>query len=128
MAHRHHEVGANERVDLTELHRLRLVDVTSRLQDSEQRLSVAFYLRTLVGIDRVLDRQRVQPELLSHGGELLFGGLVESYPCQPVPFAAGLVGFLEGGGFRRPSAVYVDGVVHYHVAYDTPIPRHASGV
>src|SRR5215208_6526593 len=127
MAHRNHEVGANERVDLTELHRLGLVDVTSRFQDRKQCLSVAFYLRTLVGIDRVLDRQRMQPELLSHGGELLLGGLVETYPCQSVSFTAGLVSLLEGGGFRRPTAVYVDGVVHYHVAYDTPISRHASG-
>src|SRR5919202_2751420 len=127
MAHRHHEVGANERVDLTELHRLGLVDVTSRLQDREQCLSVTFYLRPLVGIDRVLYRQWVQPELLSHGGELLLGGLVETYPCQPVTFATGLVSLLEGGRFRFPATVYVDGVVHYHVAYDTPISRHRSG-
>jgi hypothetical protein len=70
----------------------------------------------------------MQPKLRSHGAELLLGGLYEPYPCQPMSFAAGLVGFLEGGGFRCPATVYVDGVVHDHITYDNSIPRHAPGV
>jgi hypothetical protein len=76
-----HEVAPREHVDLTELYRLTLVDVVGRFEHHEESLSVALYLGTLVGLDRVLDRQRVQPELLGHGGEFLLGGLVEPDPC-----------------------------------------------
>ena len=54
-----HEVAPREHVDLTELYRLSLVDVVGMFEHHEESLSVALYLGTLVGLDRVLDRQRV---------------------------------------------------------------------
>src|SRR5215212_654482 len=48
VAHRHHEVFSYKSVEFTELHCLRLVDVTSRFQDCEERLSVAFNLGVLM--------------------------------------------------------------------------------
>ena len=115
MANRHHEVLSHKHVDLAELDRLGLVDVAGRSQDDEQRPVVSLYLGPLVGLDGVLHGQRVQPELLGDRGKLLLGGLVEPDPCQPVLFAAGLVGLLEGRGVYCPATVHVDGAVHDHI-------------
>ena len=55
---------ADEDVDLAELDLLDVVEVARRAQDDEQRVAVALELGSLVGDDRVLDRQLVQAELL----------------------------------------------------------------
>ncbi len=65
-----HEVRADEDVDLAELDLLDVIEVTRGAQDDEQRVAVALQLRTLVGDDRVLDRDLVQPELLADRQEL----------------------------------------------------------
>ena len=66
MADRQHEAGADEDVDLAELHLLDVVQVRRGAKDDEERVAVALELRTLVGDDRVLDRELVQAELLGH--------------------------------------------------------------
>ncbi len=79
-----------------------------------------------MSLDGVLDRQGVQPELASDRGELLFGRVVETYSCQPVPLPASLVGLAYRGGFRRPATVDVDGVVHDHGVIIRPPTRSRS--
>ena len=53
---------ADEHVDLAGLDGVLLVDVPERLEDEEQRVVVALELGPLVGVDGVLDGQRVQVE------------------------------------------------------------------
>ena len=64
VAHGDDEVRADEDVRLAELDRLGLVDVARRPEHDEERVAVALELRPLVGVERVLHRELVQPELL----------------------------------------------------------------
>ena len=77
-----HEVRADEEVDLTGLDRILLVDVPERLEHEEQAVVVALELRTLVGVDGVLDGQRVQREGLRDLVELGRVGLVQADPDE----------------------------------------------
>ena len=61
---------ADEHVDLAGLDGVVLVDVPERAQGEEQAVLVPVELGSLVGVERVLDRERVQPEGLRHVGEL----------------------------------------------------------
>ena len=70
MAHGDHEVRADEDVELAEVDLLDVVHVGRRAQDHEERVAVALQLGSLVGNDRVLDRQLVQSELLGDRQEL----------------------------------------------------------
>ena len=63
VTHGQHEVGPDEDVHLAELDLFDLVDVARRTQHDEQDVVVPLDLRALVGDDRVLDRELVQPEL-----------------------------------------------------------------
>ena len=54
------EVAAHEQVDLAGLDGVVLVDVPERLEDQEQPVVVALELGPLVGLEGVLDGQRVQ--------------------------------------------------------------------
>ena len=74
------EVLPEEDVDLTELDPLHVVEVAGGLEHHEQRPAVALHLGPLVGVQRVLHRQRVKLELLSNGLELLRRRLVEPDP------------------------------------------------
>ena len=56
--------GADEHVDLAELDLLDVVDVAGGSEHDEQGVVVAFELGALMGDDRVLDGQRVEPELV----------------------------------------------------------------
>ena len=49
--------------DLAELHHLSLVDVARGLQHDEDQSLVHVELGPLVGVNRVLDRQRMEDEL-----------------------------------------------------------------
>ena len=118
------EVGADEDHDLAGLddlaglgHRL-VLDVVHRLEDQEQRLVVAFQLRPLVGVHRVLDGQFVQAEHVGDGLHLVFVGFVQPDPHEGF-LALGLelvhlverrgVGVLAG----QPLAVEVDAAVDH---------------
>ena len=80
--HGHHEVVADEHVDLAGLDRVVLVDVPERLEHQEQAVVVALQLGSLVRLDRVLDGQRVQAEGVGDVGELGLGGLVQADPDE----------------------------------------------
>ena len=108
------EVLPEKDVDLTELHPLHLVEVGGRLEYDEERPAVALQLGPLVGVQRVLHRQRVKLELLGHGLELFGRRLVQLDPRDGLLAAARLVGLVQGGGLGGPMAVHVDGAVHDH--------------
>ena len=57
-----HEVGADEHHQLADLDDLVTVDVPGRLEHDEQAVAVPLELRALVGVDGVLDGERVQVE------------------------------------------------------------------
>ena len=67
------EVAADEHVDLAGLDGVVLVDVPERLEDQEQPVLVALELGPLVGLEGVLDGERVQPEHLGDVVELVLG-------------------------------------------------------
>ena len=98
-----HEVAADEQVDLAELDLLDVVEVAGGPQHDEERVAVAFQLGPLVGDDRVLDGELVQPELLGHGQQLRLGRPVEADPGHGVGLLAQLlVGLGEGRPGCRP--------------------------
>jgi hypothetical protein len=82
VAHGDDEVLAREEVDLAGLDGVLGVDVPEGLEGEEQAVGVALELGSLVGLERVLDRQRVQPERLRHLTELTLAGLVETDPDE----------------------------------------------
>jgi hypothetical protein len=104
----------HEGVDLTELHRVTLIEVASGLQSQKKGAVVALQLSTQGGLAGVLYGQRMQPELSDHGGELFFSGLVESNPSHPTPLAHGFVCLLQRPRLLGPASVHIDGVVHDH--------------
>ena len=105
-----HEVGADEHVDLAEVDLLDVVEVAGGAQHHEQGVAVAFQLGPLVGDDRVLDGQLVQPELLGHGQQLRLGRPVQPDPGHGVRLVAqALVGLGQRRGAVDPPAVPVDG-------------------
>ena len=59
-----HEALAGEDHHLADLDRFAAVHVTSGLEHEEQRVAEHLELRPLVGVDRVLDRQRVSSKRL----------------------------------------------------------------
>ena len=59
-----------------------MLDVVDGLEDGEQGVVVALQLGPLVGVDGVLDGQRVQPELLGDTGEFGLGRLVQPDPDE----------------------------------------------
>ena len=61
-----------------------VLDVAQGLQDHEQRLVVDVELGPLVALDRVLDRQRVQLELVVDQRELGVGGVLQTDPDEAV--------------------------------------------
>ena len=76
------EVVAHEEVDLAGLHGVVLVDVPERLEDEEEAVLVALELGALVGVEGVLDGQRVQPEGHRHVLELGLGRLEQAHPHE----------------------------------------------
>ncbi|GGT21971.1 hypothetical protein GCM10010254_48210 [Streptomyces chromofuscus] len=87
MADRDHEVGADEDVQLAEVDLLWCVEVAGRPQDDEEGLAVAFQLRPLVRLHRVLDGQRVQAELLGQGEQFARRGAGQPIQAMPDGFA-----------------------------------------
>ena len=82
MPHRDHERRVDEQQDLPDLDHLLGVDVAHGLQHEEQGVSVHLELRALVRLDRVLHRQRVQPELRLDALQLLLARLEEAEPGE----------------------------------------------
>ena len=88
MADGEDEVLPEENVNLAVLNGarfrgLRLLDLSGAEHD-EQRVLVTFELRPLVGRQRVLDREIVEPELLLHLAKQRLVGLEEANPHERV--------------------------------------------
>ena len=78
MAHRDHVAAPGEDVRLAELDLV--VRPLRGAQRDEHRVAVDFELRTLVRVQRVLDREIVQAETLLHGAQQFLVRLVQSDP------------------------------------------------
>ena len=89
-----HEARAGEDHQLADLDRLCAADVAGRLDHEEQRVADDLELRALVGVDGVLDRERVQLEAPADGLDDLRAGVVEADPHEAV---AARVGTAERG-------------------------------
>ncbi len=73
-----HEVRVAEDMQLSEFDLP--VDVLGGAEDREEHIVVALQFRSLVGGDRILDRQRMQAELLPDRGQLALGRPLEPDP------------------------------------------------
>ena len=85
-----HEARAGEHHHLADLDRLGAVHVPRGLEHEEQRVAEHLELRPLVGVDGVLDRQRVQLEALAHRLDDLGARVVEADPDEAVVARVGL--------------------------------------
>ncbi|GAA3058756.1 hypothetical protein GCM10020000_47000 [Streptomyces olivoverticillatus] len=118
MADGDHEVGAGEDHDLAGVDdlagggQLLVFDIGDGLEDGEEDVAVALQLGPLVGLDGVLDGQRVEVEHLGDLGELRLGRLVQAEPQEAVAVFAYLPdGFLDRVRNGLPDAVAVDHAV-----------------
>ena len=106
------ETRAREDHDLADLHRLGAVDVARRLEHEEQRVAEYLELRPLVGVDGVLDRQRMELEALAHRLDDLGAGVMETDPDEAVVACVGLAERgLEVDLAALTVALVVDGAV-----------------
>ena len=91
VADRDHEALADEDHDLADLDELVAVDVAGGLEHHEQRVAaVDLELGALVGVDGVLDGQRVQLEVLAHRLDHARAGVVQPDPHEAVLAGVGL--------------------------------------
>lgn len=81
-ADRDDEPVTDEEHDLAGLDVGRRLDVAQRLEDGEHRPVVALDLPPLTALDRVLDRERVQLELVVDDGELAVRGVLQTDPDE----------------------------------------------
>lgn len=119
----HHEVGAGEDHDLAGVDDLAggrqfgVFDVRDGLEDGEQDIAVVLDLGSLMGLDGVLDGERMQAEQLRDPRELRLGGLVQAEPDEAVaPAVAAALPYpghrlLDAGGRLLADAVLVDHTV-----------------
>jgi hypothetical protein len=136
------EVRAEEQVHLADLDDLVGVDVAGRAQHHELGAAVALQLGALVGVDGVLDRQRVQPELRRDLVDLVDARPQHADPAERGCLAA-VIGTaalqrldraVDGVGRRCPLAVDVDRVVDHRHADSwscgpgPPLPEGAARV
>ncbi len=96
---RHHEVRADEDVDLGGVQAADLLVVGREVQDDEQVVLVLVDLRTLVAGEDVLVVQRVKAEVLLEPGAIGLARLDDVDPAQAVVFDD-----LDVGGLRLRSA------------------------
>lgn len=111
-----HEPVAEEYHDLADLDQLRGFVVRRGLEHDEQAVVVLLQLRPLVGVNGVLDRQRVRAELQGDVLELGRGGLVQPHPDEALLLVSGRHRRVQGQVSLPPFALHVDGAVHDHAA------------
>ena len=115
-SHRDDEPVADEEHHLTGLHVRGLFDVAQGLHHDEDRVVVELDLGPLVALDGVLDRERVELELVVDEVELGVGGVLQPDPEERVGVVAAAQ-LLEGVAevaTGQPSPLAVDGLVHDH--------------
>ena len=121
MAHGDDERLADEEHDVTELDLLAVLVVSHRLEHDEQRVVVLLNLGPLMRVERVLDREIVQLELLGHLVQLGLGRFVQTDPDEGVVLGAGRregVGIALGHDLT--DAVVVESAVDDHAFIVTP--------
>jgi hypothetical protein len=117
--HGDHVVRAEEHHDLAGVDHLAgrgqllVLHVPRGLEHHEQGFVVVLELGSLVGVDRVLDGQRVQPVLRTDRAELLLRRLVHAQPHEPAPGRGLLQGIPRRDRFLS-DPVDVDGAVDDH--------------
>lgn len=115
----HHEVGPGEDHDLAGVDHLAgggqflVLDVGDGLEDGEEDVAVLLDLGALVGVDGVLDGERVQAEQVGDAGELRLGGLVQAEPDEAATAVLAYPGdgLLHAGGGLLADPVAVDDAV-----------------
>jgi len=95
-------------VELAELDALDLVDVAGGLEHDEVAAGMAVELRALVAMVRVLDRGRVELELVGDSRELVGGRPVHADPGHAAALARQLGDDVERGRVVGAGAVDVD--------------------
>jgi hypothetical protein len=114
MAHGDDVVVTEEDEQLAELDHLGRVDVARGLQHEQQHVVEDLELRALMGLDRVLDGERVKLELALERVELLLGRLVQADPDEGVLLAAPVVRVLEVNLAVEALSLLVDRAVDDH--------------
>lgn len=124
------EVGAGEDHDLAGGDDLAgrgeflVLDVADRLEHGEQDVAVPLHLGALMGLDGVLDGERVQAEQFGDAGELRLGGFVQAEPDEAaVVLADAGDGLLDGRGGVLAHTVPVD-----HTVDDGRAERRTGGM
>lgn len=112
----HHLAGLD---DLAARGELGVLDVVDGLEDGEESVVVPLQLRPLVGVDGVLDGERVEAELAGDTGEFLLGRLVQADPGE-----AALLAHLEHRLVRRAAGA---GLHAPSVAVDRAVDDRAGG-
>jgi hypothetical protein len=112
MSHGDHVLRSGEHVHLTEFDGLALIDVPRRAQYQEHHVAIALQLGTLMSLDRILHRERVQIELLSDGIKLRRIRPAKTDPRDPVAAPAG--GVQRCQALRRSDslAITIDSAVN----------------
>ena len=108
------EVRVDEDQQLADLDALPGIRVGHRLDDDQQSVAEALHLGPLLGLDRVLDRELVQVELVRDCLELLSRRFGDAEPDEGVLGAGGVTGLVEGELPGAAPAVLVDGAVDDH--------------
>jgi hypothetical protein len=105
---------AQEDQDLAELNDLLGVDVAGRLENEEHGLAVDLELWPLVGVDCVLDGERMKVELAPERVELALRRLVHADPRELSALPARPVGVMELDAAVAAAPVLVDRAVDDH--------------
>jgi hypothetical protein len=105
VAHSDDELRADKDCDLAERDGFRLVDIARGPKDDEQRFAVALQLRTLMGLDRVLDREFMRSNAsATAANSSSLGSYSPSHAiASPALHAACSSAKLCGSATRRPS-------------------------
>src|SRR3954447_6126034 len=124
----HDIVPAHEEVDLAGFYGVLRVDVPQRLENHEQPVLVALELGSLMCLEGILDRERMQGEHLPHAVELLRGRLVHADPDErlvAVRLVAEDVEVFLVVVHRHPHPVAIQRAVDDHAAQGTSLRLRA---
>ena len=108
------EAVPDEDHDLTGLDVGGLLEIAQGLQHREDAAFVRLDLGPLVALDRVLDRERVQRQLVVDRVELRVGRVLEPDPDEPVAQRPQLLQLVAEVTAGVPNPATVDGLVHDH--------------
>lgn len=82
MPHGDHEVAPDKDVQLAEVDLLRVVEIARGAQDDEEGAAVALQLGPLMGLQGVLDGERVEVELRGEREQFVPAGAVQADPGE----------------------------------------------